>query len=227
MLTAMPVARKKHRSNPEWIRRHVTDPYVKAATQHGYRSRAAYKLVEIDAKDKLLRPGQTVLDLGAAPGSWAQVVRERLTGRDRVRGRVIALDILPMDPLPDVEFIQGDFRDEAVAAALATALGGTRVDVVLSDMAPNLSGIAAADAARSLHLAELALEFALAHLKPTGVLLVKAFQGSGYSQFVEQLKRHFVSVAVRKPPASRTESAETYLLARGLKFRVNPDGRSG
>lgn len=219
----MPVAKKKHRSNPGWIRRHVTDPYVKAATRDGYRSRAAYKLIEIDAKDKLLRPGMTVIDLGAAPGSWAQVVRERLMTKYGVRGRIVALDILPMDPLPDVQAIQGDFREEPVAAELAAALAGQKADVVLSDLAPNLSGIAAADAARSLHLAELALEFAQAHLKPAGVLLVKAFQGSGYSQFVEQLKRSFVSVAARKPPASRTESAETYLLARGLKVRVNPE----
>lgn len=224
----MPAAKKKHRSNPEWIRRHVTDPYVKAATQHGYRSRAAFKLLEIDAKDKLLRPGMTVIDLGAAPGSWTQVVCERLTGRDRFRGRIIALDILPMDALPDVQFIQGDFREEEVAAQLEQALDGRKADVVLSDMAPNLSGIAVADAARSLHLAELALEFARLHLKPAGALLVKVFQGSGYSQFVEQLKRSFASVAVRKPPASRTESAETYLLARGLKVvRANPEAPEG
>jgi 23S rRNA (uridine2552-2'-O)-methyltransferase len=214
----MPVARKKHRSNPDWIRRHVTDPYVKAATQHGYRARAAYKLAEIDDRDKLLKPGMTVVDLGSVPGSWTQVVRERLRGKDgEVRGRIIALDILPMEPLPDVEFIEGDFRDEAVAARLVAALGERKADVVLSDMAPNLSGIAAADAARTLHLCELALEFAQAHLKPAGALLVKAFQGSGYSQFVELMKRSFASVAVRKPPASRTESAETYLLGRGLK----------
>lgn len=223
----MSVARKKHRSNPEWIHRHVTDPYVKAATQHGYRSRAAFKLLEIDAKDRLLRPGMTVIDLGASPGSWTQVVRERLTGRDGFRGRIIALDLLPMDPLPDVQFIQGDFREEEVAAELEKALGGRKADVVLSDMAPNLSGIAVADAARSLHLAELALEFARLHLKPAGALLVKVFQGSGYSQFVEQLKRNFALVAVRKPPASRTESAETYLLARGLKIRANPEPPEG
>lgn len=201
---------------------------MKAATQHGYRSRAAYKLIEIDAKDKVLKPGMTVVDLGAAPGSWAQVVCERLKGRDgMVRGRVIALDILPIDPLVGVHFIQGDFREEAIAAELAAALTGHKADVVLSDMAPNLSGIAAADAARSLHLAELALEFAMAHLKPAGALLVKVFQGSGYSQFVERLKRSFATVAARKPPASRSESAETYLLARGLKVRVNPEANRG
>jgi 23S rRNA (uridine2552-2'-O)-methyltransferase len=213
----MPVATKKHRSNPEWIRRHLADPYVKAATQKGYRARSAFKLAEIDAKDKLLKPGITVVDLGAAPGSWSQVARERMTGKEGFRGRIIALDILPMDPLPDVTFIQGDFREESVAAQLAATLGGHKADLVLSDMAPNLSGVAAADAARSLLVAELALEFALAHLDPAGALLVKAFQGSGHSQFVEALKRGFVTVAARKPPASRAESAETYLLARRLK----------
>jgi len=224
----MPAATKKHRSNPDWIRRHLTDPYVRAATAHGYRSRAAYKLVEIDAKDKLLKLGMTVIDLGAAPGSWTQVVRERLTSQSgKFKGRIIALDILPMASLPDVHFIQGDFREEEVGAQLAAELGSDRADVVLSDLAPNLSGIAAADAARSLHLAELALEFAQAHLKPTGALLVKVFQGSGYSQFVEQLKRSFRSVAVRKPPASRAESAETFLLARGLRVRANPEAPKG
>jgi 23S rRNA (uridine2552-2'-O)-methyltransferase len=210
--------RKKHRSNPQWIRRHVGDPYVQAAVRKGYRSRAAFKLAEIDDRDRLLRPGAVVVDLGAAPGSWLQVVRERLRGPDgRVRGRIVAVDLLPMEPVPDVTFIQGDFRDEPVAAAVAGALGGAPVDVVLSDMAPNLSGIAAADAARSGHLAELAIEFACAHLAPAGALLLKTFQGSGHSQIVERLKRRFRSVAVRKTGASRAESAETYLLARGLK----------
>lgn len=216
----MPVASKKHKSNPQWIRRHVTDPYVKAAAQHGYRSRAAFKLIEIDDKERLLRPGAVVIDLGAAPGSWTQVARERLAGADgALRGRIVALDLLPLDPIPDVRFIQGDFREEEVAAQLAAALDGARADVILSDMAPNLSGIAVADAARAGHLCELAIEFAGQHLKPAGALLIKAFQGSGYSQLVERLKHGFVSVAVRKPPASRAVSAETYLLARGLKQR--------
>lgn len=216
----MPEAKKKHKSNAQWIRRHVTDPYVKAATQHGYRSRAAYKLIEIDDKDRLLKPGQVVIDLGAVPGSWTQVLRQRLTGKDgTVHGRIIALDVLPLDPVPEVTFILGDFREDEVAARLAEALGGAKADVILSDMAPNLSGIALADAARSSHLCELAIEFAREHLKPSGVLLVKAFQGSGYSQLVELLKKTFVTVAVRKPAASRAESAETYLLARSLKAR--------
>jgi 23S rRNA (uridine2552-2'-O)-methyltransferase len=212
----MPQAKKKHRSNPEWIKRHVTDPFVKRSVQEGYRSRAAYKLTEIADADRLLKPGSTVIDLGAAPGSWAQVVRKRLSARDgSLRGRIVALDILPMDPVQDVDFIQGDFRDEAVEAQLAGLLQGQKVDLVLSDMAPNLSGIAAADAARSLHLAELAADFACRHLKPDGAFLVKAFQGSGYSQFVKQLKRDFRTVATRKPAASRETSAEVYLLARG------------
>jgi 23S rRNA (uridine2552-2'-O)-methyltransferase len=211
---------KKHRSNPEWLRRHVTDPYVRQATAKGYRSRAAFKLAEIDDKARLLRPGAVVVDLGSAPGSWTQVVRERLLDKDRnLRGRIVALDVLPMDPLPDVTFIEGDFREEAVEAQLAAALDGQKVDVVLSDMAPNLSGIAAADAARSSHLAEIAVDFALKHLKPSGAVLLKAFQGSGFSQLVELLKREFVTVSVRKPAASRAESAETYLLAQGLKRR--------
>ena len=215
----MPSPKKKHRSNPAWIKRHVTDPFVKRSVQEGYRSRAAYKLTEIAEAGRLLRPGMTVVDLGAAPGSWAQVVRRRLTAADgSLRGRIIALDILPLDPIPDVSFIQGDFREEAVEQQLGALLADADVDVVLSDMAPNLSGIAASDAARSLHLAELAAEFACKHLKPDGVLLVKAFQGSGYSQFVERLKRDFRSVATRKPEASRESSAEVYLLARGRKI---------
>jgi 23S rRNA (uridine2552-2'-O)-methyltransferase len=217
---------KKHRSNPEWLRRHVTDPYVQQAVAKGYRSRAAFKLSEIDDKLRLLRPGAVVVDLGSTPGSWTQIVRERLLDKDRnLRGKIIALDILPMDPLPDVVFIQGDIREEAVEAELAAALQGGKVDLVLSDMAPNLSGIAAADAARSAHLAEIAIEFALQHLKPNGAVLLKAFQGSGFSQLVEQLKRGFVTVSTRKPAASRAESAETYLLAQGLKEgggRVDP-----
>jgi 23S rRNA (uridine2552-2'-O)-methyltransferase len=217
----MPAAKRKSRSSPEWIRRHLADPYVKEATRKGYRSRAAFKLAEIDARDKLLRPGAIVVELGAAPGSWTQVVRERLADRTgALRGRIVAVDLLPIEPIDGVEIVQGDFRDEVVAAKLAEMLGGAKVDVVLSDMAPNLSGIAAADAARNAHLAELAIDFACRHLKPSGVLLLKSFQGSGHSQIVEALKRRFLAVAVRKPAASRAESAETYLLARGLKAQA-------
>jgi len=208
----------KHRSKRAWIDRHISDPYVQAATRHGYRSRAAYKLLEIDKRDHLLRPGATVIDLGAAPGSWSQVAVERLGRKDgRLAGRVIALDVLPLEPISGVEFLQGDIRDDEVLQRLAQLLNGQRADLIVSDLAPNLSGIGVADAARSAHLWELALDFALQHLKPDGRLLVKAFQGSGYSQFVQQLKRHFQRVLVRKPAASRQESAETYLLAFDLK----------
>ena len=209
---------RKNRSNPEWIARHINDPYVKRSVAEGFRSRAAYKLSEIDDKDHLLRPGITVVDLGAAPGSWTQVARQRLMGRNGdINGRLIALDLLPIDPLPGVELLQGDFHDEAVEKDLVTLLGEGRVNVVLSDMAPNLSGVAAADSARSLLLAELAADFAVKYLQPDGAFLVKAFQGSGYSQYVERLKKAFRSVTVRKPAASRETSAEVYLLARQLR----------
>jgi 23S rRNA (uridine2552-2'-O)-methyltransferase len=213
--------KSRHRSNRAWIERHITDPYVQAATREGYRSRAAYKLLEIDERERLLRPGRVVVDLGAAPGSWSQVVAKRLGLREPdATGRLVALDILPMEPLAGVHFIQGDFRDDAMAEALGRALDGRAVDLVLSDMAPNLSGIGVADAARNAHLWELALAFALEHLAPGGQLLVKTFQGSGHSQFVGELKRCFVRVVTRKPAASRQESAETYLLAAGLKPAV-------
>ena len=202
---------------------HLTDPYVRQAQAKGYRSRAAFKLLGIDEKDKLIKPGMTIVDLGSAPGSWSQVVREILSVKGpgdagkTVKGRIIALDILPMEPIADVEFIEGDFREDAVAQELSHRLGNEKVDLVLSDMAPNLSGVESADSARIAHVCELALEFALRHLKPDGALLVKAFNGSGYSQLVEAFKRHFVTVASRKPPASRAQSSETFLLGRRLK----------
>ncbi len=202
---------------------HLTDPYVRQAQARGYRSRAAFKLLGIHEKDQLIKPGMTIVDLGSAPGSWSQVVREILSvkrGDDpgkKVLGRIIALDILPMEPIADVEFIQGDFREESVAKDLGDRLRGEKVDLVISDMAPNLSGVESADAARVMHVCELALEFSLSHLKPEGALLVKTFNGSGYSQLVELFKRHFVSVSPRKPPASRAQSSETFLLGRRLK----------
>jgi 23S rRNA (uridine2552-2'-O)-methyltransferase len=208
----------KHRSKREWIRRHLADPYVQAATRDGYRSRAAYKLIEIDDRDRLIRAPATVVELGAAPGSWTQVIVQRLTDRSgHLRGRVIALDLLPIEPIETVQVIEGDFRDESVERSLAEALGGRPADLILSDMSPNLSGIGAADAARSLDLCELALQFAVNHLRPGGDFLVKAFHASGFSQYVHQLKKAFRSVSVRKPAASRAGSAEVYLLARGLK----------
>lgn len=212
---------KGKKSTRAWLARHIDDPYVKLARKHQYRSRAAFKLIEIDAQDRLIRPGITVVDLGAAPGAWCQVLRERLARPPEagggIRGRIVALDLLPMDPVPDVEFIQGDFREPQTLERLERTLAGTKLDLVVSDMAPNLSGIAVADAARMADLLALTLAFALAHLKPDGALLAKCFHGSGFSQAVESFKRSFVRVAVRKPGASRDRSAETYLLGRSLK----------
>ena len=221
--------------NKAWLHDHLTDPYVKQAQRQQYRSRAAFKLIGIDEQDGLIRPGMTVVDLGSTPGSWSQVVRRRLArpalapdvaqaddARSEapqvpVRGRILALDILPMEPIPGVEFLEGDFRDAEPLAALESALAGAKVDLVLSDMAPNLSGVAVADAARMHDLAELAVDFAARWLKPDGALLIKVFHGSGYGQIVRLLKDHFVAVAPRKPKASRDRSAETYLLGRRLK----------
>lgn len=191
---------------------HVTDAYVQRAKQEGYRSRASYKLMEIIERDHLLRPGMRVVDLGAAPGGWSQVVAKQLAGS----GRVIALDLLEMTPMAGVTFIQGDFREDEVLAGLVKALDGRPVDLVISDMAPNISGIALADQARAMHLAELALEFAVQHLKPGGNFLVKVFQGEGFDEYIRALRRHFRQVVTRKPKASRGRTNETYLLGIGL-----------
>lgn len=216
----MPVATKKLRSNRAWIERHINDPFVKRSRQEGYRARSVYKLIELNEKEKLIRPGMCVVDLGAAPGSWTQVVREKLAGKDgEVLGTIIAMDILPMDPIDGVTFLQGDFREQEVADKLTEIIGDKQVDLVLSDMAPNLSGIAAADAARCLLLNELALEFCLEHLKDNGVFVTKVFQGSGFSQYVETLKKHFKTVLTRKPEASRDTSAEVYMVAKHIKKR--------
>lgn len=210
------MAKKKFSKN--WIREHINDPYVRLAQQKRYRARAAFKLIEILDTEKLLRPGQVVVDLGAAPGSWSQVVRERLAGPGgALDGRIVALDLLPMEPIPGVEFLQGDFREETVLQQLESLLDGQSVDLVISDMAPNLSGVGVADAARVQHVCELALEFACAHLRPEGALVVKAFHGSGFSQIVQAYKQRFQRVVERKPKASRDKSAETFLVARGLK----------
>ncbi|MFT0851879.1 RlmE family RNA methyltransferase [Achromobacter sp. F4_2707] len=210
------MAKKKFSKN--WVHQHINDPYVKQAQQKGYRARAAFKLTEILDTEKLLRKGDIVVDLGSAPGSWSQVARERLVGPGGViDGRIIALDLLPMEPIAGVEFMQGDFRNDDVLAALEEKLGGAKVDLVISDMAPNLSGVGAADSARIQHVCELAMEFACAHLKPEGALVVKAFHGSGFSQIVETFKKHFKRVVERKPKASRDKSSETFLVARGLK----------
>lgn len=201
------------RSSARWLREHFTDEYVRRAQAEGYRSRAVYKLLEIHEKDRLLRPGMTVVDLGAAPGGWSQLAA-RLVGRE---GRVIAVDLLPMEPLADVEFFQGDFRETALLDRLLDALADRPVDLVLSDMAPNASGIKAVDQPRGLYLAELALDFAGRRLRPGGNFLVKAFQGEGFDAFLKDLRVAFATVAPRKPRASRARSAEQYLLARNYR----------
>jgi 23S rRNA (uridine2552-2'-O)-methyltransferase len=201
------------KTSKAWMREHVTDPYVKRANAEGFRSRAAYKLQQIDAKDKLLRPGMTVVDLGAAPGGWSQVAAKAV-GR---AGRIIALDLLEMAQVPGVTVICGDFQEQSVLEQVERALEGEAVDLVLSDMAPNISGIASADQARAIGLAELALEFALKHLKPQGNFLVKSFHGAGYDGLVTTLRRSFQQVYTRKPDASRSRSSEVFLLGKGLK----------
>jgi 23S rRNA (uridine2552-2'-O)-methyltransferase len=210
----------KNKFSKDWIMQHINDPYVKLAQQKGYRARGAFKLIEIIDDEKLLKRGNIVVDLGAAPGSWSQVARERLVGAGGILdGRIIALDVLPMDPLADVEFLLGDFREESVAKALHDLVGEKKVDLVISDMAPNLSGVGLADAARVQHVCDLALEFAASHLHPDGALIVKAFHGSGFSQIVQAFKLQFKRVVEKKPKASRLRSSETFLVGRGLKTR--------
>lgn len=202
---------KRSASSKQWLRRHVNDPYVQRSRKEGYRSRAAYKLIEIDDRDRILAPGAVVVDLGAAPGGWTQVAVKRAGPL----GRVIAIDLLEMQAVPGAEFMRGDFASDAGLAAVEAALAGARADAVLSDMSPNISGIAISDQARSMALAELARDFALSHLKPGGAFLVKLFQGAGYEEFHRSVRARFEKVVVRKPDASRGESAELYLLARG------------
>lgn len=209
----------KNKLNKNWLHDHVNDPYVKLAQKEGYRARAVYKLKEIDEAEKLVKPGQVIVDLGCTPGSWSQYVRNKLAGKEGggVHGTIIGLDMLPMDPIADVHFIQGDFREESVLIQLEEVLEGRKVDLVLSDMAPNLSGVAVTDAARVEHIIELALEFARAHLKPSGALLVKCFNGPGYTQLVERFREEFKIVSSKKPKASRDKSSEIFLLGKTLK----------
>ena len=195
------------------MQEHVADAYVKRARNEGMRSRSAFKLEQMAERDRLFWPGMTVVDLGAAPGGWSQIAARRVAPG----GRVIALDVVDMVSLPGVTFVRGDFRDQAAVEALERELGGRQVDLVLSDMAPNLSGIGGLDQARSLELTELALEFALNHLKPQGNFLVKTFHGSGFDSFLRRMRRHFREVLTRKPDASRSRSSEVYLLGRGPK----------
>ena len=208
-------------SSQRWLREHFSDPYVQRAQREGMRSRSAFKLEELLEKDRLLRPGMLVVDLGAAPGGWSQVAAAALKGR----GRVIALDILPMEALAGGEILQGDFTEESVLQRLQASLGGESVDLVLSDIAPNISGVAAVDQARSMYLAELVLDFARAHLVRKGDLLIKLFQGEGFDDFLRELRAAFAKVILRKPKASRGRSREIYALATGLKVGAPPNPR--
>lgn len=217
----MKVKTKSAKVNKAWLNDHVNDPWVKQAQKDGYRARAAYKLKEIDETLNLIRPGQVVVDLGSTPGAWSQYVRRRLSPQGaavgELSGAIIALDLLPMEPIEGVQFIQGDFREPEVLAQLEAAVQGRAVDVVVSDMAPNLSGIGSADAARVVHLVELAVEFARAHLKPEGALVAKVFHGGGYDELVRLFKANFRVVKPVKPKSSRDKSAENFLVGIGLR----------
>ena len=206
---------KRSKTSKQWMREHVNDPYVQLAQKDGYRSRAAYKLLEIDERDHLLKPGMVVVDLGATPGGWSQVAAAKVGSA----GKVIALDLLPMQAAAGVDFILGDFREVVVLRQLEQLLAGRKVSLVISDMAPNISGIGMADQARAMHLAELALDFSVQHLQPGGVFLVKVFQGVGFEDFMQVMRAHFGQVLTRKPKASRDRSSEVYLL--GLECRAN------
>lgn len=200
------------KSSRNWLREHFSDPYVKQAQKEGYRSRAVYKLLEIQERYHLFKPGMTIIDLGAAPGGWAQLVVKLI----KPNGRMIALDLLPMEPIEGVEFIQGDFADELVMQNLLNQLSGKKADWVISDMAPNMSGNESVDIPRSMYLSELALDFALQSLRKGGGFLIKVFQGEGFDAFLADIKRNFKSVVIRKPKASRDRSREVYILAREL-----------
>lgn len=199
---------KPTKTSKQWMQEHVSDPFVQRAQKEGYRSRAAYKLLEIDARDHLLKRGMAVVDLGAAPGGWSQVAAAKGC-------KVVALDLLPMQPISGVEFIQGDFREDGVLEQMEDLLQGKPVGLVFSDMSPNISGIGVSDQARAMHLAELALDFSLRHLKPEGAFLIKLFQGAGFEDYVKQVRRHFARAVTRKPKASRDRSSEVYLLGLG------------
>jgi len=217
----MKVTTKSKKVNKAWLNDHVNDPYVRLAKRDGYRARAAYKLKEIDETLRLLKPGQVVVDLGAAPGAWSQYLRRKFApdgaAVGSLNGTLIALDLLEVEAIEGVLFLQGDFREDEVNQALVAALGGKAVDVVLSDLAPNLSGIESSDAARIVHLVELAVEFSVQHLQPDGALVCKLFHGSGYGQLVQLFKQTFRVVKPVKPKASRDKSSETFLVGMGLK----------
>ncbi|WP_038209237.1 RlmE family RNA methyltransferase [Xenophilus azovorans] len=213
----MKIQTQSKKVNKAWLNDHVNDPWVKLAQKEGYRARAAYKLKEIDEALGLIRPGQVVVDLGSTPGAWSQYVRRRLAPAGRVEGAIVAVDILPMEPLDAVTFLHGDFREEAVLAQLEEVLAGRPVDVVVSDMAPNLSGVSSADAARIAHLVELAVDFSVHHLRPQGALVAKVFHGGAYDELVRLFRASFRQVKTFKPKASRDRSAETFLVGIGPK----------
>ncbi|MDZ4099646.1 MAG: 23S rRNA (uridine(2552)-2'-O)-methyltransferase RlmE [Methylophilaceae bacterium] len=208
---------KRTRTSKGWMQEHVNDEYVKRAQRDGYRARAAYKLIEIDDKDHLIKPGMVIVDLGSTPGSWSQVVTQRLKGQ----GKIIALDLLEMQPIPGVHFIQGDFRENAVLTQVEASLGESRVDLVIADMAPNISGISDVDQANAMYLTELALDFSYKWLKPGGHFLVKVFNGSGFEEIVKNMRQGFDKVSTRKPKASRDRSSEVYLLGSGRRKDVS------
>ena len=210
------MASARPKNSRDWVQRHLSDPYVKRAQAEGYRSRSVYKLTEIDAKEKLVKAGMTVVDLGSAPGGWSQWVVKQVG----TKGKLVAIDLLDMDPVAGVHFIKADFSDAAGLNAVIAAIGGedSKVDLVISDMAPNLTGVVITDQARLFTLGELAMEFAVKFLKPNGVFLVKVFQGEGFEPYVKTLRSHFKRVAAKKPDASRGESRETFLMARELKL---------
>lgn len=203
----------RSKSSSRWLQEHVNDPYVKRAQKDGYRARSSYKLIELDEKDRLLRPGMLVIDLGSAPGGWSQIAAARVGDK----GRVVATDILPMDALKGVEFIQGDFREEAVLNQVLDSLGAEKADLVLSDMSPNISGVSSADQAASIYLLELALDMVRRVLKPKGVFVAKLFQGAGSDEYLKEVRAAFDKVSIRKPAASRSRSREVYLVAKGFK----------
>lgn len=223
-----PTMATRSKSSQRWLKEHFSDPYVKKAQAEGMRSRAAYKLEELVERDRLLKPGMVVVDLGAAPGGWSQWVRQALDEMSKGGasangpGRVVALDILEMPPLAGVEFLHGDFREDAVLSALEATLAGAAVDLVLSDMAPNKSGMDAVDQPRMMHLAELAMDFADQHLRPGGTFLIKLFQGTGFDQYVRDLRRRYAKVSIRKPAASRKRSPEVYALAQDKRATPLP-----
>ena len=204
----------RSKTSKQWLDRHVKDDYVKRSVKEGYRSRAVYKLIELNDKSQFLKSGQTVVDLGAAPGGWSQVA-SKIVGE---KGKVIGLDLLPIDPLPDVEFLQGDFQEDEILHQLQEILGDQKIDLVLSDMAPNMSGMVAVDQPRAMYLCELALHFAREHLKPGGWFITKVFQGEGFEEFLKEVRQHFTKVSMKKPRASRPKSREMYLVAGNFKL---------